>query len=267
MDRVADAGRLEEVEDRPPSSLVLKEKIATKCPRVGFAVLNLGTGERFPGACKVYRCPRCGPVKASAYGQLAAASRPERFVTLTLAGDTWAEVRAHNQEFVRRLRRLEYDWQAFWAVEENPLLTGHHVHALQHGDYIPQAVLQDAWGAIVHIEAVSAHVEGAGQAARYVIKGTGAANYVTKGTTSDLGRHLALNGGRTAHWSRRYMRLESGDPVAAFALMTAMGRSAGPGPWLVVGPQESDQEMARLVTAHNSMTDRLRRPRIAEAGG
>jgi hypothetical protein len=234
---------------------------------VGFDVLNLGTGERFPGACKVYRCPRCGPVKARAYGQLAAASRPERFVTLTRAGETWPDVRRHMQLFVEAVRRLEYDWQAFWAVEENPLHTGHHVHALQHGDYIPQAVLQEAWGAIVHIERIEAVLEQQGRTALYVIKGTGAANYVTKGTTGDLVAHLGRNGGRTAHWSRRYMRLANNDPVAAFALRIALGRSAGPGPWLRVGPSESAEEMGRLVDAHKSFAVRLSRPRVAAAEG
>jgi hypothetical protein len=205
-------------------------------------VVNLRTRERFPGTCKAYRCPHCGPVKARAYGQLAAASRPERFVTLTLAGDEWQTCRAHMIDFVRRLRRLHYDWQAFWAVEENPLHTGHHVHALQHGVYVPQAVLQDTWGAIVHIEAISAHVESVGHAARYVIKGTTSANYVVKGTTSDLAGHLARNGGRTAHWSRRYMRLANDDPVAAFALRAALGRAPVDGPWLRVGSEmKADQ--------------------------
>jgi hypothetical protein len=205
----------------------------------------------------VYRCPHCGPVKARAYGQLAAASRPERFVTLTLAGDDWQGCRGQMFDFVRRLRRLEYDWQAFWAVEENPLHTGHHVHALQHGDYIPQAVLQDAWGAIVHIEAIRADVEDRGGAARYVIKGTTSANYVVKGTTSDLGAHLALNGGRTAHWSRRYMRLANDDPVAAFALRAALGRAPMAGPWFMVGQSESDEEVARQVAAMKNLEQRL----------
>jgi hypothetical protein len=230
-------------------------------------VVNLRTRERFPAACGVYRCPRCGPVKASAYGQLAAASRPERFVTLTLAGDRWSDVRAHMIDFVRQVRRLHFEWEAFWAVEENPLHTGHHVHALQHGGYVPQAVLQECWGAIVHIEAISAHVEDHGGAARYVIKGTTSANYVVKGTTADLGAHLALNGGRTAHWSRRYMRLMNDDPVAAYALRAALGRAPTEGPWLVVGAGDDAAEVDRLLTAHDDFSERLARPRVAEAEG
>jgi hypothetical protein len=256
MDRVSDGGAVDQVEDLR-TSLVLKPKIATRCPRKRFDVVNLRTAERFPASCGVYRCPRCGPVKARAYGQLAAASRPERFVTMTLAGDEWQTCRAHMVDFVRQLRRLHYDWQAFWAVEENPLHTGHHVHALQHGGYVPQAVLQDCWGAIVHIEAISAHVEDRGGAARYVIKGTTSANYVVKGTTSDLGAHLALNGGRTAHWSRRYMRLANDDPVAAYALRAALGRAPMEGPWLVVGQRESEEEVTRQLVAMRALGERI----------
>lgn len=197
-------------------------------------MVNLRTAERFPASCGVYGCPHCGPVKAYGYGQLAAASRPERFVTLTQAGDDVQVTRRHMRHFVEAIRRLGYDWQAFWAIEENPLHTGYHIHALQHGDYIPQALLQKCWGAIVHIEFIEARVDSAGHTARYVIKGTASANYVVKGTTDDLAGHLVLNGGRTAHWSRGYMRLANDDPVAAYALRVALGRSAIAGPWVTV---------------------------------
>lgn len=237
-----------------------KEVTPQRCPRVGFDVVNLTTRERFPGTCKVYRCPWCGPAKARAYGQMAAASRPERFVTLTLAGDSWQDCRAHMHDFIQRVRRHQYDWQAFWAVEPNPRGTGHHVHALQHGDYIPQHELQDAWRAIVHIEAINAHVETVGRTARYVIKGTTAANYVTKGTTTDLADHVALNGGRTAHWSRRYMRLANDDPVAAYALRAALGRAPQLGPWLRVGRLEDDVQVADQL---ERIADLARRTRSA----
>jgi hypothetical protein len=188
-------------------------------------------------------------------------------VTLTLAEEDWQMCREHWYDFVRRLRRHGYDWQAFWAIEANPRGTGYHIHALQHGGYVPQAVLQECWGAIVHIERVEAAVEHQGRSALYVIKGTGAANYVTKGTTSDLGAHLARNGGRTAHWSRKYMRLANDDAVAAYALRIALGRAADPGPWLVVRQDETAEECDRLLTAHNEFAGRLSRPRIAEAEG
>jgi hypothetical protein len=267
MDRVVDVvADVDQVEDLR-TSLVTYPKIGRRCPGKAFDVVNLGTGERFPAACGVYRCSRCGPIKAYGYGQLAAASRPERFVTLTLAGDRWPDVRAHMRVFVEAVRRLHYEWQAFWAVEENPLHTGHHIHALQHGGYVPQAVLQDCWGAIVHIEAISAVLEQQGQVSRYVIKGTGAANYVTKGSSSDLGAHLARNGGRTAHWSRGYMRLANDDPVAAYALRAALGRSPTPGPWLMVGQDQTAEECDRLLSAHREFSERLARPRIAAAEG
>lgn len=61
------------------------------------------------------------------------------------------------------------------------------------------------WGGrIPHIQAI----HGAGGASSYVAKGAlGASGYVTKGSaegTEAYRKHLALNGGRSAHWSRNY---------------------------------------------------------------
>lgn len=77
-----------------------------------------------------------------------------------------------------------------------------HIHALQHGDYVPQRVLQDAWGRIVHIRAI----RGASQAANYAMKeARSVAGYAMKGSHSDLLAHLDRNGGRGCHLSRKYL--------------------------------------------------------------
>jgi hypothetical protein len=202
-----------------------------RCPeRAGMDVFHVPTGQRFPAACNTYRCARCGPMKAYGYGQLAAASRPERMLTFTALSGEWQQNRERVKTLVHSLRRLGYRVQLFWAVEENPKGTGWHVHAVQHGDYVPWKVLLRLWDARVKIERIRVTVE----ASRYVIKGAAAANYVTKGTTTDLDAHRARNGGRAAHWSRGFMRLENGEPQTATALRAALGLSSLSGEWLMV---------------------------------
>jgi hypothetical protein len=202
-----------------------------RCPeRAGLDVYHVPSGRRFPAACSTYACARCGPMKAYGYGQLAAASRPERMLTFTALSGDWQENRERVKTLVHSLRRLGYRVQLFWAVEENPKGTGWHVHAVQHGDFVPWEVLLRLWDARVSIERIRVEVE----ASRYVIKGAAAANYVTKGTTSDLAKHRAMNGGRAAHWSRGFMRLENGEPQTATALRAALGLSSLAGEWLLV---------------------------------
>lgn len=121
----------------------------------------------FPGRCKAYKCAYCGPRKLHNLEQALLLAMPERFVTLTLFPEDWQRGRAQVRDFVRRIRKDGYRWEMAWAVEVNPRGTGHHLHALQLGDYVPQAEVQQRWGAIAHIRAMKGN---AGMAAQYVVK-------------------------------------------------------------------------------------------------
>jgi hypothetical protein len=77
-----------------------------------------------------------------------------------------------------------------------------HVHAIQHGSYLPQETLQNLWGGrIVDVRQVK-------DASEYISKSAArVAGYIGKGATGDidgLGVHLGLNGGRLHHWSREF---------------------------------------------------------------
>lgn len=209
-------------------------------------VVHVESMKRYPAACNTYDCPRCGPDKAYFNGQLAAASRPERMLTLTGAGSDFQETRERVKTLLHRMRDRGRAFEFFWAVEENPRGTGNHAHGVQHGDYCAQSVLQKVWGAIVYVERIRVEVE----ATRYVIK-SAASNYVTKGTTVDLDAHRARNGGRAAHWTRGFMRLDTGEPQTATALRGVLGRSSMPGPWLMVPSHVSvsREDVRRLLTA------------------
>lgn len=132
-------------------------------------------------------------------------ANPTRFVTLTQAPEEWQALRAKVRKLALTLRTEGYRTEWAWTVERGAKTGMKHVHALQHGDFIPQRRLQSAWGRIVHIE----RIRGAAGAATYALKeAQRVAGYSVKGAGADLGEHLHLNGGRAYHLSRRYLHGE-----------------------------------------------------------
>lgn len=100
------------------------------------------------------------------------------------------------------VRSEGYRCEWAWTVEHGSKTGMVHVHALQHGDYIPQRALQAMWGRRVDIRKVA----GAQGAANYAMKeARRVAGYAMKGTHSDLLAHLDRNGGRGCHLSRGYL--------------------------------------------------------------
>jgi hypothetical protein len=183
------------------------------CPRRPYWVEALERPDlRFPASCDTYECAICGPRKAQqaaavmtwALRQVEAPSRA-RFFTLTLATQEWPALR----QKVRNARRLlvaeGYDWECAWAREAGGLNGMLHIHGCQHGRHkVPQDRLQELWGARVDIRAVKGLRDRAGAATYTVKEALKVAGYTVKGTTN-LDEHLALNGGRPAHWSRGFL--------------------------------------------------------------
>lgn len=201
-----------------PSSESVHEDQGQICPRKPYWVSALERPDlRFPASCDTYLCPLCGPRKAQqsaavmtwALRHVEAPSRA-RFFTLTLAGHDWPVLR----QKVRNARRLlvaeGYDWECAWAREAGSLTGMLHLHGVQHGRHkVPQDRLQDLWGARVDIRAVRNLRDKTGAASYTVKEALRVAGYVSKGATagdsSALAEHLALNGGRPAHWSRGFL--------------------------------------------------------------
>lgn len=149
-----------------------------------------------PTRCRTYACEVCGPARMREWPWLLAWARPERFLTLTKAPEDRERRRGQVRDYVYRLRQRGYRVQIAWSTEPNPAGTGLHIHALQHGEYIPQRVLQSAWGGrIAHISAVQ-DVRSAGL---YVVKRELAAAGYTMKESLTLDR-------RPVHYSRGYMR-------------------------------------------------------------
>lgn len=180
------------------------------CPKRPLDIVAIERPDlRFPASCDAYRCPVCGPRKARTSAALATyalrQSHGGRLVTLTLAPGDWQSRRQKIRDLRRWALANGWDWEMFWATEANPKGTGVHVHGIQTGrQKIPQASLQDRWGHIVDIRRVRTPAAGA-----YVVKeAMRVAGYVVKNGTESaeaLDAHLALNGGRAAHWTRGFL--------------------------------------------------------------
>lgn len=166
---------------------------------------------RFPAGCSTWACSWCGPQKAKRKTAICAWAEPERFITLTQAPDQWQALRQRIRKLALRLRAENYSVEWAWTVERGKRTGMIHVHALQHGSYIPQRTLQAMWGHIVHVR----RIDDVDAAATYTTKHAAArvVSYTFKEARSHLQEHLDLNGGRGVHLSRGYLRGLRSDDV------------------------------------------------------
>lgn len=106
------------------------------------------------------------------------------------------------KDLARWAKQHNYEWEVAWTTELGSNTGMIHIHAIQHGSFIPQAKLQDRWGAIVDIRRVN---KTDGKVANYIAKGGGrVANYMAKSGNTQFREWSNLNGGRPLHWSRGY---------------------------------------------------------------
>lgn len=201
-----------------PSSESVDGDQAQICARKPYWVTPVERPDlRFPASCDAYLCAICGPRKAQqaaavmtwALRQVEAPSRA-RFVTFTLADQDWPALRQKVRDARRTLVAEGYDWEWGWAREAGSQTGMLHLHGVQHGRHkIPQARLLALWGAGCRIEAVKNLRDKSGAAAYTVKEALRVAGYVSKGATAgdseSLAKHLALNGGRPAHWTRGFL--------------------------------------------------------------
>jgi len=200
------------VQREPLSGQVSKQIL---CPRVDHERrywLNVWTGEKRPAWCDATMCPVCGPRQAWKKSLIISdggtTGPPKRYFVLTQAPVDWEKLRQKMRNLPRYLARRGYSWDQAWTVEQNPAGTGLHVNVLQKGSYVPQAELQQAWGAIVHAQAIKSRRGGAKGTAAYSLKeAQKVAGYSIKNASTPANHlnHLAVNGGRLVHLSRGYL--------------------------------------------------------------
>ncbi len=134
------------------------------------------TGVVVPMLCGKYKCKYCGPRRVEMWRSLIEVAEPERFITLTGAGKTLAEVGRVATTIVQRLRRQGYKFEYCMTFERHK--NGRfHIHMLQKGDYIPQKFLSECLRSATHGSAYVVDI-------RRCVPGT--AGYVTKYCTKVL---------------------------------------------------------------------------------
>ncbi len=181
------------------------------CPTPrGFALID---GVRRPRPCRRLLCPGCGPRTTLSTVKAIALARPHSSAVITMPHDSTPEGdRARLRAFASVLGSVASDLRAdglvfeyCWVLELSTSLRP-NVHVLSHGDVVSssrfRAALSRAGGqgdiqTIRHLKIVS----------RYVLKlplsGLDDPN-VDAAAAMDL--HLALNGQRLLHSSRRFWR-------------------------------------------------------------
>lgn len=206
-----------------------RESVGEICPRKPMVlVCDQAPDLRFPASCDRYMCEVCGPRKARSKAALmtwaARQARRRRMVTLTHLPTTadgeldWQRARQQVRDWLRRVRADYPAFEMAWAVERNPAGTGFHAHGVQHGQYVPQGVLQERWGGrIVDIRAMRQPAAGV-----YAVKeAVRVAGYVMKNgaeSFAGLDEHLRINGHRAAHFTRGFLHgLTSREALAAIA--------------------------------------------------
>lgn len=174
------------------------------CRLAGYVVIDRLSGEIWPADCDSGRCQRCGIERARVRARLVTerckSVEHPRFITLTQAPEDWQQRRAQVRDLARRLRSIGIRTEWIWVTERGHKTGMVHVHAVQHGDYVPQRQLEELWGGRrVDIRAAAArHGEYISKSAARV------ASYVSKSGAEDLDAALDLNGGRLHHWSRGF---------------------------------------------------------------
>jgi hypothetical protein len=106
------------------------------------------------------------------------------------------------RDLARSLRADGFANEWWWTTEVGKKTGMIHIHALQHGDYIPRLTIQKKWGSIVDIRTA----QGTSLAvARYMAKdASGVAAYMAKHAQSGYAQWVELNGGRPFHQSRGF---------------------------------------------------------------
>lgn len=191
------------------------------CPRPRGSWIDPTTGVAHPRRCGLLSCYACIRSQAFKTAGALALARPMYLITLTLAGETWPDVRRHMQRWRQILHRQGFVWEHAFHVEPNPAGDGLHVHLWWWGDPIRRSVLADAAsraGMGLHCDKRPAYVRPKEpnqlEHLPYGLK----AVLNPPDDRSEVGpvarRYLEVNGGRLLHATRKFWRDAEGKPIA-----------------------------------------------------
>jgi len=200
---------------RPAESLLA-------CPNShGRSVIELYSGQVFPGRCRSNLCAYCLPRNARRRALAITYAKPRRMIRLSLVADVdtvnpcdTAKIRvALIRRNLKRVGLNPGEWT--YTIERNPKGTGYHAHCLQTGPSIPQHELQiaceKAHAGIPFINAIRREGKWTSQ---YGLKGFGADGYGLKTfrSNADSQEALRINNGSLEHHSKLFYSVD-GDRV------------------------------------------------------
>lgn len=207
--------------------------------------MDITSGEWFYARCGANTCGYCLPRNVADRALAIAYAAPERWLRFSLVGDDHQTRRGRMKQLVYSIREAGYATELVWYAEPNPKGTGYHVHAHQHGDFLPQrelVELADSVGMGRNTDIRAWHSEG-GTGHAYGMKQT--AGYGMKDARSRdraAARYLEDNGGRLHHHTRGFFRHPDGTPIgnvkAAVKAARAARRSDGSNWVLIRHPED-----------------------------
>lgn len=176
------------------------------CRLEHFCLVGVLSRRVLPADCDSGRCQTCGVRRARVRAGVITWQQRQhcrsRLITLTNCPEDWQKRRGQVRDLRRRIMAGGRQCEWIWTTERGSKSGMVHVHAIQHGDFIPQAELQSLWGdRIVDVRQVH-------DAAKYISKSAAkVAGYIGKEAgngINGLSIHLGNNGGRLHHWSRQF---------------------------------------------------------------
>ena len=182
--------------------------MAYRCGSKSIAVKMIGKLEAAYSAmlCRNWNCSLCSKLKQKHWRNLITASKPERFITLTVdpkrgfnnVKHEVACIRSGVRDLKKRVERAFGPFEYCYVIELTK--AGHaHAHVAQRGAFIPVQWLSHAWSAVGTGEIVDI---------RRINSRTAAGRYMAKYLTKDMVeyRRSAEGRPRVVSYSRRFFK-------------------------------------------------------------
>ncbi|RKT79211.1 hypothetical protein DFJ68_2675 [Terracoccus luteus] len=211
------------------------------CPVSGdFLMRHLRTGEVTRGRCLDSSCYACVWPVALRVGGAIGLARPDRLITLTHVGRTWATIQSRMTYFRRVLTRRDLPLEYAWHVEPDPdpASPEHHVHLWSHGadpsrGDIAAAAIAASMGPVCDVRSVEVPTDGRIPTLAYGMKTCEPPHGLMSQLWPEAERYLAANGGRLVHPTRGFWRDLLGHPVNRMREAIRLARQAqGFGNWV-----------------------------------